>query len=349
MKIFIRADGGYGIGMGHVMRTLVLAVQLRKKNEVIFLCKKDEKCTYNCGIEKIKELDFDVIELGPYNIVKNIIKIQNEVKADMLITDSYDVNSEYFNELKEVFPINGYIDDVNKCYMNVDFLINQNINAKYMDYSKTTPKYADLLLGPKYSMLRDEFKVLEDNNIKKRQYVEDILLTLGGSDCNNNTLKVLQNMKQVTQRIHVVLGSAFDSHVKENIYNYAKGYSNIYLYENANMSELMKKCDIAISACGSTIYELCALRVPSIGIVLAENQKEVAELMKKEKIILDCFRIEKIEDENFKNSIDLMINDINIRDEIKKNGKDIVNVYGSEILSECIEKIYEIRRNVRND
>ena len=338
MKIYIRADGGRSIGMGHIMRMLVLGKQLKKKNEVIFLCREDNRGTYKAGIEKIKENDFDVIKLDSCNVIRSIATIQNKSKADMLITDSYDVNTEYFNELKKVFPISGYIDDVNKCYMNVDFLINQNINAKYMDYSKTTPMYTKLFLGPKYSMIRDEFKIYESNKVIKKADVEDILLTLGGMDCNENTLKVLRRISRLRQRIHVALGSAFDKRVKESLYSYKKDYTNIYLYENANMSALMNKCGIAISACGSTLYELCAMKVPAIGIILADNQKEFGMMMKKEKIIFDVFDIENVENEEFSKSVDKLVRSDGIRRLIKENCENIVNVYGSDFLSESIEK-----------
>ena len=72
MKIYIRADGGYGIGMGHVMRMLVLAKQLKKKNEVTFLCKKDKSGIYDSGIEKIREFGFEVVELNSCDIIENI-------------------------------------------------------------------------------------------------------------------------------------------------------------------------------------------------------------------------------------------------------------------------------------
>ena len=43
-----------------------------------------------------------------------------------------------------------------------------------------------------------------------------------------------------------------------------------------NMAELMTSCDLAIGAGGSTTRERCALGVPTVTIVLAENQQEVA-------------------------------------------------------------------------
>ena len=39
MKIAIRADGGSKIGMGHIMRTLVLAKELAKTNDVFYICR----------------------------------------------------------------------------------------------------------------------------------------------------------------------------------------------------------------------------------------------------------------------------------------------------------------------
>lgn len=87
----------------------------------------------------------------------------------MLIIDSYDVNEKYFIMLKKYFRITGYVDDVNKCKMDVDFIINQNINSYYLDYKNTVEENTKLLLGTKYCMPRAEFreaykhKVLRDD------------------------------------------------------------------------------------------------------------------------------------------------------------------------------------------
>ncbi|CAI3551270.1 UDP-2,4-diacetamido-2,4,6-trideoxy-beta-L-altropyranose hydrolase [Clostridium neonatale] len=340
MKIFIRADGGKSIGMGHVMRMLVLACELRRRNKVIFICRNGIDRKYEAGINMIEEKGFEILKVENYNILSCILSLQEEYKADILITDTYEVDEEYFNILKPYFKLTGYVDDVNKCYMNVDFIINQNINAKYLDYSKTTKEEAKLFLGPKYCMIREEFKIIF-NEKEKIDYVENILLTLGGMDDNNNTMKILNNIKELKEKIHVVLGNAFDENVKKQVYKLSKEYKNIYPYENSNMPELMKKCDIAISACGSTIYELCAMQVPAIGIIIADNQKSIAELMKKEKMISDIIDIEELESNKVLDSVQLLINDNFQRNEIKKHINNIVNLYGAKKLSEDIEKLYE--------
>lgn len=328
MKIFIRADGGKSIGMGHVMRMLALASEFRKENEVFFICKNNESGKYKAGIDTIEKNKFKVLKINDnVNIIDEIVSMQNKYKADILITDSYDVNEEYFHILKSKFKLNGYVDDVNKCYMNVDFIINQNINAEKMDYSKTTAKGTKLFLGSKYCMLREEFKnACSQKKIKKS--VEDILLTVGGMDNAGNTIKILNNLKTLKQRIHVVLGKAFDNSVIDRVYKIAKEYKNIYTYENASMSELMKKCDIAVAACGSTIYELCAMKVPAIGIILADNQIEVGKMMADNGLLSDIFCSDRFEEEKFMKSVKNLIVNKNLRNEIQKKQEFVVDING---------------------
>lgn len=85
---------------------------------------------YKPGIDKIKSEGFTVLTINEDKFIKELCK----VKADCLITDSYDVNEEYFNLTKDMFKVTGYIDDTNLYYFNVDFIINQNIGAEELSY-----------------------------------------------------------------------------------------------------------------------------------------------------------------------------------------------------------------------
>ncbi|EKQ51098.1 MULTISPECIES: UDP-2,4-diacetamido-2,4,6-trideoxy-beta-L-altropyranose hydrolase [unclassified Clostridium] len=342
MKIFIRADGGKSIGLGHIMRMIVLGKELRKNNEVIFICRNSLDEKYSAGIKILKENKFQVMEVREKNYIEDIINIQKEHKADVIITDSYNVDEEYFKLLRRHFMLTGYVDDVNTTNMNVDFLINQNINASLVDYGKTTSSRTKLFLGTKYCMIREEFRRNSNEKIIKEE-VKDILITLGGMDNDYNTKKVLELIKDCNKNIHVVLGSAFDKALVKEIYDLSKKYCCIFPYENANMSELMKKCDIAISACGSTIYELCAMKVPSIGVIIADNQEEVAHIMKEKELVLDVFSIKNINAEELVNSLNKLIDNKLIRKRIINNQKNIVNVNGARDLAKGIEKLANMK------
>ncbi|MCQ2022230.1 UDP-2,4-diacetamido-2,4,6-trideoxy-beta-L-altropyranose hydrolase [Clostridium butyricum] len=338
MKVFICADGGNAIGMGHVMRMVVLAKELEKTNEVIFVCKKDESGTFDAGINIIKQNDFKVEYISKVCYLDNIIYLQGKYGAECIITDSYDVDSKYFEKLKSYFKLTGYMDDVNKCYMNVDFIINQNINALEMDYSKTTNNNTKLFLGSDYCLIRDEF-INAYNKKSQKKYVENILLTLGGMDDKENTLKVLKIIEKVKKKTNVVIGKSYSNELIEKLEMISTENNNIILHRNANMSELMCKCDIAISGCGSTIYELCVMKVPSIGLVIAENQKEVARKMMENKMIFEMFDINSFDEEKFELSIYKLINNIKFNISIIEKQKDAIDILGKYKLVNQINKL----------
>ncbi|OOM75015.1 UDP-2,4-diacetamido-2,4,6-trideoxy-beta-L-altropyranose hydrolase [Clostridium puniceum] len=358
MRIFIRADGGNTIGLGHIMRMLVLAKELKKNNEVIFLCRGKQAnninkksdinkgaSTYNseddkfkAGIEKVRKNEFKVFMINDECVVEEIINLQNEYKADLIITDSYDVDELYFNTLKPYFKLNGYVDDMNKCKMNVDFIINQNINAEDMNYINNVEHNTKLFLGTKYCMLRDEFRK-EISKKELRGKCEDLLLTLGGMDENFNTLTILNEIANCYINIRVVIGSAFNKKLINELYDLSIKHNNIKIYENAKMSSLMVKCDVAISAGGSTLYELCAMNVPTIGIIIAENQEQVALKMKEEGLIADAYWINEIKEKKLSTILNKLINDKKIREDIIIKQRKVVNTEGVKLLADEINAL----------
>ena len=279
MKIGIQADGGNTIGIGHVMRTLVLAKELAKTNDVFYICRINSKEMekYASGIKRIKEYGFNVRTISEETFIEELCKI----KADCLITDSYDVDEQYFNIIKKNFKITIYIDDMNLHYFNVDILINQNINAEKLEYKVN--KDTELLLGIDYLMLRDEFRNTSKSINKPK--IKDIMITIGGSDNNSITNKLCEYIKDLDFEFHIIIGPSFKDDNIKKLVNLSIEKKNIKLYFNANMFLVMKKCDIAISACGSTLYELMACGIPTLGIIVAENQKLIAMNLHDNKVI----------------------------------------------------------------
>lgn len=330
-KVVIRADGGKELGLGHIMRTLVLAKELRKYLEVHYICKDDE-ILYGDGIKKVKDEGFNVIKINENNLISDIKKVQTEIEADLLITDSYDVDENYFDEMKKIFKVSGYIDDINVCKLNVDFIINQNINATSIKYN--TNKETKLFLGTEYCLLRDEFRVESDKLIEDK--VENILITVGGSDKDYITLKILDLVLNYDSIIHVVIGSAFEEKLINEIYK-KYGYNpKVKLYKNAKMAELMKLCDIAISSCGSTLYELSAMKVPAIGITVADNQIEIGREFSKRELIIGTNNLIYEDINQFNEIINELIVNKKKRQLLSQNQKKLVNVNGAKILVENI-------------
>ncbi|MBE6068691.1 MAG: UDP-2,4-diacetamido-2,4,6-trideoxy-beta-L-altropyranose hydrolase [Clostridium lundense] len=323
MKIAIRADGGSQIGMGHIMRTLVLAKELSKTNDVFYICKENND-KYKKGIEKVSSEGFKVLLVRDNYLLEDL----KNIDADLLITDSYDVNEEYFNKTKKIFNKTSYIDDMNLHYFNVDFLINQNIDAE--DFNYRVSKDTKLMLGTKYVMLRDEFRNCSPKNIKEK--VNDIMLTVGGSDLNHITEKILSWSYNLDYTVHVVVGPSFNDIEKLKSFESDK----IKLYFNADMSKLMKKCDMAISTCGSTLYELASCGVSTLGIIIADNQSGIGCKLNDMKVIKNLGWYNEITKECFINNVNELAEDYNKRKLMSEKASMIVDGRGVERICEIL-------------
>jgi UDP-2,4-diacetamido-2,4,6-trideoxy-beta-L-altropyranose hydrolase len=323
MKVGIRADGGYSIGMGHIMRTLVIAKELSKTNEVFYICADSNE--YEKGINKILSEGFQIKFINQVSMKENM-KIIN---ADVLITDSYNVDEDYFNFTKKQFSKTVYIDDTNLFYFNVDIIINQNIGAENLDYKCN--KDTKLLLGSKYAMLRNEFR--NNYTIKLKKNVKEIMITLGGADPFNVTEKILSYVYDAKYNYHVVIGPSFQ------YTGFIQKYDNdnIIFYNNANMFDIMSKCDIAISACGSTLYEFCACGIPVIGILIAENQKLTTEKLEKIGAIKNIGWYNEFSKNILLNSISSMDKNLKLREKMRNVSLSIIDGVGvNRICSELL-------------
>jgi len=275
MKVLIRADGGEKIGLGHIMRTLVLAKELLNEFEVKYICISEDK--YVKGRDIVKSENIEVIEINEENELDSI----KNLDGDIIIIDRYGINKEYLSSLGEEFKV-IYIDDNNELdYYPVDILINQNPHSKFFNYN--VRKNTKVLCGGMYTLLRDEF--LKGRPIEVKKDIKDVLITLGGSDDLNITDELISELKELKINLHVIIGPAFK--FKDDIKKYNK--DNVLLYENVSMSEVMKKVDLAISSCGSTLYELSYLGIPTLGIIVADNQKLCGQFMER----LGCIYLKK--------------------------------------------------------
>ncbi|NFT06919.1 MULTISPECIES: UDP-2,4-diacetamido-2,4,6-trideoxy-beta-L-altropyranose hydrolase [unclassified Clostridium] len=323
MKIAIRADGGAKIGMGHIMRTLVLAKELSKTHDVFYICRVNNPLSekYRIGIEKIKSWGFVVKTIREDFILFDL----KDMEVDLLITDSYDVDENYFNATKKMFNQTAYIDDMNLYYFNVDFLINQNIDGVDFDYKVNTD--TKLLIGSNYIMLREEFRDISEKYIKEK--VNDIMITVGGADPYHITEQILDYVKILDYKFHVVVGPSFEKD------NYLKEFESlkVKLYYNANMYEVMQKCDIAISACGSTLYELSACGVPTIGLIIADNQQGLANKMDGLGIIKNIGWYNKLFKNKFIEDLTNLCNNIKIRREMSGKAQKFVDGNGVKRIS----------------
>ncbi|MDE7222596.1 MAG: hypothetical protein K2O34_02300, partial [Acetatifactor sp.] len=128
-------------------------------------------------------------------------------------------------------------------------------------------------IGPAYVPIRPQFV---DRDYQVREQVQQILVTTGGGDRENIAGKILEKLGDIACTIHVISGP-YNPH-GDRLARYAQEHPHVVLHRQVKeMAELMLQCDLAVTAGGTTVYELCALGVPFVCFSYAENQEALAD------------------------------------------------------------------------
>jgi UDP-2,4-diacetamido-2,4,6-trideoxy-beta-L-altropyranose hydrolase len=367
VKVIIRVDASLQIGTGHVMRCLILADELRKRSDshVEFICKKHKGnlikfinsqgfVTHSLDLQDDLRISTPRLRHGDWlggeqkedsSLSAAIIK---KFQADWVVVDHYAIDYEWEEYVKEVVSRILVIDDLADRKHDCDILLDQNL---YKDqpsrYYQKVPKSCQLLLGPTYALLRDEF-IKEKPAVRIRTgKVERVLVFFGGVDLDNLTLSVLQVLQSVRSEgavfdVDVVIGSRHP--FKEEIEFFCQKSSFICHVQTKEMAKLMNKADLAIGAGGITTYERLYLRVPSLLFPTSYNQKEPLIHMY-EIGVIDIF----LDLSELKSKLLLKIKSNNISPlDCVKNGKStIAKLMKSDFLSIVKPKPVHIRNTFR--
>lgn len=337
--IGFRVDGNSQIGTGHLMRCLSIAKKMKRDADGIVFFTADlvnknliEENGFFCRIldSHYKELEQEISFL-PDMLVKEHI--------ETLIVDSYFVTQTYLESLQKITKV-VYIDDLHEMIYPCDMLINYTIFADSIDYPKLYGKRnTRLLLGCKYAPLRDEFE--EELKKEIRDKVENILVLSGGTDQYHFILnfveKIASSMRYNKIHFHIVCGRY--NMDKEALEKIAKEHQNISIYENlTKLRSFMVDADIAISAGGTTLYELAACGTVTIGYSLADNQLENLDFFAKKECLISVGDIREAFPEKFLLEKLDELSDKKKRTELSFKMRQLVDGKGCKRLAEEILK-----------
>lgn len=274
--IAFRLDANSSVATGHMFRCISIAKQCRKEGkDCIFLLAEEE---YTEVLDRegfpycVMNIKWDDWNYG-IDVVEKCLK---EYQAECLVVDSYRVTSLFFQRLIKEVPI-FYLDDL--CTQPYEL-------SAVLHYSEWEQEHilADLYEGThvkvysgmKYMPLRDAFEQTSSDSMKKYE----LLITTGGSDTYHITQKLLQALIEnpVFQKklICAVLGKMNTD--KEEIDRISQEHSNITVLQNiSNMDEVMRQCRYAVTAGGTSVYELMASGVPFVCFGFSDDQKYFGE------------------------------------------------------------------------
>ncbi|MFK5893084.1 MAG: UDP-2,4-diacetamido-2,4,6-trideoxy-beta-L-altropyranose hydrolase [Pseudomonadota bacterium] len=303
MKVAIRVDASLKIGTGHVMRCLTLADELKMRGaEVLFICRNHSGNLIDyierSGYKVAKLLEASMSErfdqgknvsncndwLGvPSEIdaAETLNVLESEKLIDWLIIDHYSIDASW--EKKQINSVNKImvIDDLANRAHNCHVLLDQNFYLDKNDrYKGLIPDNCQLFLGPKYSLLRSEFREQrkKTNGInKKNKKIENIFVFFGGVDLKNHTMKAIEALISIVSeeiKINVVIGRT-NPYIVE-LKKICSSVKNINLHVQVeDMAKMMAAADLSIGSGGTVTWERCCLGLPTIAWPVADNQKKL--------------------------------------------------------------------------
>lgn len=320
LRIAFRADASLEIGTGHVMRCLTLANALREQGaECLFVCRPHRghlmeqvaAAGHHVLALSVPRLSVQPSREGPAhsawlgaNWETDAAETQQALTdegIDWLVVDHYALDHHWERALRVECHHLMVMDDLADRMHDCDLLLDPSLGRTPADYDGLVVDGTKMLLGPRYALLRPEFAALRAESLARRKTgaLRHLLITMGGVDKDNTTERVLDALDAADlsfgSHITVVMGP--HSPWLKEVRARARGMqleANVRVGVK-DMASLMRDSDLAIGAAGSTSWERFCLALPTIQLILAENQTECARQFAQIGAVVDIPPVEDFE------------------------------------------------------
>lgn len=290
--LIIRADAGGFLGTGHVMRMVALAQAVRNRNTRVVIA--SVQCppqiidlVQNFGVEHRL---LTSCELGSKEDAAETYELCSQLGNDWLVLDGYHFSADYQQEITEKGQRVMVLDDYGHCESwSCEAVLNQNLGAENTAQRNSDQPNTQWLMGASYALLREEFTASIANSTVRESPAQSVLVTLGGADPDNVTLRVLQAIEHSALErltIRVLVGGANIHQNELALFGEASRHELELLSNVRDMPAMYKWADAVISAGGSTCWEWLALGLTGAIITIADNQEQVVSELKSRRLAL---------------------------------------------------------------
>jgi UDP-2,4-diacetamido-2,4,6-trideoxy-beta-L-altropyranose hydrolase len=303
MRVVFRTDASLQIGTGHVMRCLTLADELKAAGaQCHFICREHPGNL----IAQIQHSGFSVsvLPVATKSLIRDDLAYQarlnydgwlgadwatdaaqtkvcvGDTAADWLIVDHYALDLRWEQTLRPICRRLMVIDDLADRSHDCDLLLDQNLGREVGSYRQLVNENCTILVGPHYALLRPEFSAHRLQSLERRAHMphlQHLLITMGGTDKDNSTGRVLEALKacKLPAGLNITVVMGLQAPWLAQVQGQAAdlNWPTQVLVGVSNMAQLIAASDLAIGAAGITAWERCCLGLPSIILVLADNQQ----------------------------------------------------------------------------
>ncbi len=297
MNVVFRTDATSQIGTGHFMRCMTLAEEMKHHNIHIRFVSRDLP-QYLRDMLEAKGMEFVSLENSSAPLMAGDLAHSYWLKAsqeqdaqatkqalsgqkwDWLVVDHYALDARWESALHPSVRHIMVIDDIADRRHDCEVLLDQNLYSDMQErYAGKVPTHCRLFLGPRFSLLRDEFRESRKQARPRNGQVKRILVFFGGVDACNFTgraIEALTGVEGKALQVDVVIGMQHPYREQIEMLCKLQGYH--CHVQTKRMAELMANADLAIGAGGSAMWERCCLGLPALSVCVADNQrKQIAE------------------------------------------------------------------------
>lgn len=295
--VAFRVDASSKIGAGHLMRCLTLADTLKQREtncrfvsrhmpehlRDMLVAKGHEIKLYNSSPNR--EISGGLSHAHWLGVTQaqdatDTINALSDQTWDWLVVDHYALDASWESMLRQTARKILVIDDIADRHHDCDVLLDQNLYADMNTrYVGKVPVHCQLLLGPRYTLLRDEFRQLREQVNIRTEQVKRALVFFGGVDADNYTARAIDALVGKDSHdwhVDVVIGAQHPH--REQIEAACAEKRFVCHVQTSRMAELMVVADLAIGAGGTATWERCCLGLPALTICVADNQrKQIAD------------------------------------------------------------------------
>jgi UDP-2,4-diacetamido-2,4,6-trideoxy-beta-L-altropyranose hydrolase len=336
MSLAIRVDAGPAMGAGHFMRCLALAQEWRRRGGEVRFLTHDPQGRF---LDRLHREGFRARGLESPTDIEELLGALAAAPVHWVVLDGYHFHGEMQQALKDrghrLLVLDDYQHLPRYC---ADLILNQNYGAQAFSY-QTAPG-AQLLLGTDYVLLREEFLRAAPADKEIPEIARNLLVTLGGADQANHTFQVMEalNLVEAPLTVKVVLGPS-NPHLEMIRAAAQQSRHRLEILQDVeNMAPLMAWADLAVSAGGSTIWELAFMGVPAIFGVVADNQKNAVLALARAgyPAFLDLGRA-TIEELGY--AVAALAADQSLRQRLSLTGRDLIDGRGAARVSQAMTGI----------
>jgi len=327
--LVIRADASTAIGLGHAMRCLALAQALADAGggEAGFvMADPPDAFVARAGREGVRVTALAADPGSADDAAETLAH-----GAPWVVVDGYHLDGAYQRALVDAGARVLVVDDhAHLPRYHAHVLLNQNAGAGEELYRDRAPG-ARLLLGPEHALLRREFRVWEAPPREAPAVARRILVTLGGGDADDVSSRVLGALALLDEphEVQLLVGAA-NPH-RETLERAASAgpYPVELIADADDVPQRMAWADIAVTAAGSTSWELARIGTPQLAIVLAENQRAIERGLEQEGLAVALGRHADLRPERIIAAVRALARDPGRRRELSRRGRKLVDGQGA--------------------